>query len=69
VPPRWRGGGGPRATLGVAARHAYTTGLELALAAGACCVAVTAASVYLALRPKPPEVVNSRSNDEVPVSS
>ena len=36
---------------------------------GACCVAVTAASVYLALRPKPPAVVNSRSSGEVPVSS
>ena len=62
-------GGGAQGPLGVAARHAYTTGLELALGAGACCVAVTAASVYLALRPKPPAVVNSRSSDEVPVSS
>jgi hypothetical protein len=62
-------GGGPQGPLGVAARHAYTTGLELALAAGACCVAVTAASVFLALRPKPSEAVNSRSGDEVQVSS
>jgi EmrB/QacA subfamily drug resistance transporter len=46
-------GGGPRSPLGLAARHAYTTGLELAMAVGAGCVAVAAIAVAVALRPAP----------------
>jgi EmrB/QacA subfamily drug resistance transporter len=43
--------GGPGSPLGMAARHAYSTGLDLAMAIGAGCVAAAAVTVYLALRP------------------
>jgi EmrB/QacA subfamily drug resistance transporter len=42
--------GGAASPLAVAARHAYSAGLDLAMAVGAGCVAVAAVAVYLALR-------------------
>jgi hypothetical protein len=42
--------GGAGSPLAVAARHAYSAGLDLAMAVGAGCVAVAAVAVYLALR-------------------
>ena len=46
-------GGGPNSPLGVAARHAYGAGLDLAMAIGAGCVGAVAVIIYLALRPIP----------------
>jgi EmrB/QacA subfamily drug resistance transporter len=44
-------GGSPGGTFAAAARQAYTSGLDLALAVGAGCVALAAVAVYCGLRP------------------
>jgi EmrB/QacA subfamily drug resistance transporter len=56
-------GGGAHGPLGGAARHAYTTGLELAMVIGACCVAVVAAAVCLNLRPQAPAPARPHSHE------
>jgi MFS transporter, DHA2 family, multidrug resistance protein len=43
--------GGPGRPLGVAAREAYSNGLDLAMGVGAVCVLLAAAAVYFGLRP------------------
>jgi hypothetical protein len=43
--------GGPDRPLGVAARQAYSNGLDLAMGVGAVCVLLAAAAVYFGLRP------------------
>ncbi|HEY3883487.1 MAG TPA: MFS transporter [Trebonia sp.] len=43
-------GGGPGSPLGLAARHAYASGLDLAMAVGAVCVVIAAVAVFRALR-------------------
>jgi len=49
--------GGPHAPLAVAARAAYTSGLDLAMLIGAAVVLAAAIVVYLALpaKPSPPD--------------
>jgi MFS transporter, DHA2 family, integral membrane protein len=44
-------GGGAGTPLGIAARNAYSTGLDLAMAVGAACVAAAAVTIAIALRP------------------
>jgi hypothetical protein len=58
-------GGGPQGAVGLAARHAYTAGLELAMAVGAGCVAAAAVAVWLALRTPSYAAAHERPSDRV----